>query len=509
MKNKSENLVQRAYLNSVTTILDYITKVIVGLVITPIIINGLGVLIFGVWQVISQLTSYTRVVDIKVTQVLKWTIARNRDQSDYDELRSYVTSSFILLLCITPIILSIGGLLTLYAPILTKVDYEYYLLVRITTALLIFGLIISNIASLFESILRGMNLGYKRIGVRSILYIIGGFGSATVIWLEMGIIGLAIVEILITVSFCLLLYSIIKSNVEWFGFGKFNLKKTKEFLSLSTWFVSWSVVKLVLLSSDKVLLGSLAGPVVVTKYVITLYIIKTFQGLIENIVHGVIPGVGKLYGNQKLDQFWTSRNQTMIITWLISIFVGMNILLFNKTFVYYWIGSDQFAGDMENFFILLVAFQYVFINNDGVFINATLDLKQKVYMGLIASVFTIILAFLLIPTYSIIGLSISLLIGRLTMSFTYPFIIAKKIGSKYKSHDILVRPFILTVLFFYIFYKIGESLPESTQISSIIFLIIITISTMPVIYYLGVKKSDRIELIKLLKKVKLFSKKNA
>ena len=54
-----ENLTQRAYLNSATSTLDHIIKIIVGFFITTLILKGLGSIMFGVWQILGQFTGYT------------------------------------------------------------------------------------------------------------------------------------------------------------------------------------------------------------------------------------------------------------------------------------------------------------------------------------------------------------------------------------------------------------------------------------------------------------------
>ena len=70
-----ENLTQRAYLNSVTSLLDYGARTITVFVVTPFLVSGLGSTLFGVWQILQQFTGYTNLADIRATQVLKWSVS--------------------------------------------------------------------------------------------------------------------------------------------------------------------------------------------------------------------------------------------------------------------------------------------------------------------------------------------------------------------------------------------------------------------------------------------------
>src|SRR5690625_8000336 len=95
------------------------------------------------------------------------------------------------------------------------------------------------------------------------------------------------------------IYVIMKKHVPWFGWGEVNLKRTVSFSKISGWFVGSTGTQILLLNTDKVLLGYLAGPMLVTKYVITKYIANAVDGVVRNIIHGVCPGIGALYGNRR------------------------------------------------------------------------------------------------------------------------------------------------------------------------------------------------------------------
>src|SRR5690625_759823 len=98
-----ENLKQRAYLNSVTSVLDYGARIVTNFFVTPFLVSGLGSTLFGAWKVLGQFTSYTNLADIKATQVLKWAVAKDRDSISDEELREYVTATFFLVWMFFPL----------------------------------------------------------------------------------------------------------------------------------------------------------------------------------------------------------------------------------------------------------------------------------------------------------------------------------------------------------------------------------------------------------------------
>ena len=103
LTEKKENLKKRAVLNSVTSIIDQGSKIIVGFIINPIVISELSIYLFGVWQVLNQFTNYTTLANIRVSEVLKWTVAKDRKVCNDDDLRESLTSSLIFFNALKPL----------------------------------------------------------------------------------------------------------------------------------------------------------------------------------------------------------------------------------------------------------------------------------------------------------------------------------------------------------------------------------------------------------------------
>ena len=86
---KKENLKQRAYLNSLTSMIDYGVVQITGLIVSPFIVGGLGDAIYGIWKMLTQMTGYATMADSRASQVLKWTVAKKKIHLRYPGLPRY------------------------------------------------------------------------------------------------------------------------------------------------------------------------------------------------------------------------------------------------------------------------------------------------------------------------------------------------------------------------------------------------------------------------------------
>lgn len=448
-KKGKENHKQRAYLNSITSILDYAGNQITGFIVSPFIVNGLGNTMYGIYQMLNQMTGYANLADTRASQVLKWTVSQKRDIASKEELRSELTTALVVTSITFPILLLFGTILTWYAPIITQAPEEYYNLVRITCALMVSSLIIYQAFSLFESLLRGMNLGFKGMGIRTVIIAFGGLLKVLAITQGFGLIGLGIVQVITAFITAGAFYIIIKKNVNWFGFGRTDRKKVLSYTKVSGWFMGLSFSNMALMHSDKLVLGYLIGPEFVTVFVLTLFTIKAMEGIINAVVSGIIPGIGTFFGNGEYEKVKEARTILTSITWILVASIGVAILMYNESFLTLWVGDGKYAGDIENMLLLLIGVQFIFFYMDGNFINVTLDMGTKVILTAASSLLTIVLAFSLVEEYLILGMCLSILLGRMILSIGYPIILKKKLGGKVSFLNMEnVRPILISLIFF-------------------------------------------------------------
>lgn len=500
-----ENHKQRAYLNSVTSILDHVIKQVMGFVVSPIIVNGLGSTFYGVYQILLEMTGYADMADIQTAQVLKWTVAQKRDVASEEELRGEVTTALVLTLMILPFIFLIGGILIWYAPILTNVSEEYYNLVRAASAIMIFSMVIYKLMDLFESVLRGMNLGFKGMGARSVLMIFSGLLKIWVIYEGYGLIGISIVQVFIGIFTSLVFYWLVKKNIPWFGFGKTDMNKIKSYAKLSGWFMATMIFSMVLFNSEKIILGYLVGPEMVTRYVLTLFASSAMGGLINAVISGVVPGIGNFFGKGEFEKILTSKRLIHSMIWWFAFSIGTCILLFNQSFLKLWVGQGNYAGNMENLFILLIALQYIFFGASGSFINVTLDLKTKVLLTGFSALISIGLAFLLVGEFQILGLCTSVLAGRMVLTIGFPMILKKKINDQTSFFSIEnIRPLFVTSMALITASYLQEMVTLSSWLELISWGFMLVMVLMPLFWVLGFNKEQRKILIANLSKIKIF-----
>lgn len=456
-----KSLTKKASLNTIASALDYGARLLVGFIITPLLVTGLGNYLYGVWRILERMVGYLSPASGRATQALKWTIASHQASSDYEEKRSYVGSTLAVCLFFLPIMTALGGLLAWFAPSWLNAPKEFYWNVRLTTGLLVAGLFMTSLAEIPRSVLEGENLGYKRMGLSAILVFVGGGLTWLALFLDTGIAGVASAALAITILTGLLFLHVARAYAPWFGVTKPSFKAVRQFLGLSGWFLLWHLVMRVMIASDIVLLGVLDSVELVTNYSLTKYAPETLIMLVAIMVFGITPGLGGIIGSGNLLKASQLRNEIMLLTWLVVTVLGPTVLIWNWAFIRLWVGAKYYTGPFLTLLMVIVVTQFVLIRNDASIIDLTLRLRRKVLIGALSLILSLGIAGVLISYFElgITGLCLGLIAGRLVLSIGYPLMVGRFLKTSFSSQfRSIQRPALVTTLFFVLSSKLGDIL---------------------------------------------------
>lgn len=446
-----ENLTKKASLNALAAALDYGARLVIGFVINPLLVNGLGDYGYGVWQVLGRLAGYISPASGRPTQALKWTIANQQASTDYEGKRRQVGNAVAVWLLFLPVLVFLGGLLTWGAPFWLNAPAEAFLSIRLATALLAVNVVMISLVELPRGVLSGENLGYKRMGLSALLVFVGGGFTVLALHLNAGLVGVATATLTTTLLTGALFLQVVRTYVPWFGIARPLPEAVRQFLGLSWWFLLWNLVMRLMRASDVVILGIFGSAELVTSYSLTKYAPETIISFVAIVVFGITPGLGGIIGSGNLEKAIRVRNEIMLFTWLLVTATGSTILLWNRSFVQLWVGTDYYAGPIPTLLIVIITTQFVIIRNDANVIDLTLNLRHKVLIGLLSTALSVLGAAILVGRFNlgIIGLSLSFIAGRSILSLGYPWLVGRFLGTSLSIQlKSVLRPTIVTVVLF-------------------------------------------------------------
>jgi O-antigen/teichoic acid export membrane protein len=446
-----KGLTKKAYLNALTVVLEYGASLIVGFLITPLMVAGLGNYLFGMWQILNRLIGYINPVSGRPGFALKATLANQQASTDYDQKRRYVGSTLLIWVLFLAPLIGIGGTVSWFVPYWVHAPAAYIWIVRAAAGLLVLNTIISTLSSIPQVTLQGENQGYKRMGMSVILVLAGGCFTWLALYLKTGILGVAAAVVTSTLTTGLFYLWVVKSYTPWFGIARPRLADTRQMLGLSWWFMGWNLVTTLLLASDVVVLGLLNSVESVTNYSLTKYVPETLIGVIVIIIFGIMPGLGSIIGTGDYNKAIRLRDEINSFIWLTATTLGASILIWNRVFIGLWVGADHYSGSIPNLLVVVAAMQLALIRSDGNIIDLTLHLSQKVLLGLLSVTVSITAASILVGYFkmNIVGLCLGIMGGRLIISIGYPLLISRFLSVSLSSQiNHMLRPVLVTVSLF-------------------------------------------------------------
>lgn len=435
-----EALTRRATLNAGASLLDYGVKVVVVLLVTPVLVSGLGRALYGVWEMLTRLGTSMTAVDGRPTDALRLIIAQHQTTNDDAARRRYVGAALVVWALLLPLLALVGGAIAWWlAPALTDATPELRGVVRLSAALVIAAFLLIGLASVPEAVLRGMNLGYRRMGVQASLNVLVGLLSAGAIWFGLGLAGVAAAQLGLAVATGLCFWLLARKFVSWFGVARPRREDVKLVFNIGIWLAVGDAIAKVLLASDVIILGAVVAPAMVTTYVLTGYAARTAQGIHIFAAGAAIPGVGGLLGRGELRRAAQARHELLLLTWLFGTVVAAALLMWNRGFIALWVGAEHYAGLLVDALIALLFLQTIFIRVDSYIIDATLRPRLRVLISAVAMIVAVGLSIVLARTHGIAGVCLGLLAGRTIQSLSYPFLSARSVGSETPARQASVR----------------------------------------------------------------------
>ncbi len=445
-----ENLTKKATLNAMASGLDYFAKLVVGFIITPLMVVGLGDYFYGVWQIMNRLFSYISTTAGSASP-LEWTLAKEQSIENNELKRRYVGSAIVIWGLFLPVTGILGGVITWFVPYWVDAAPEHFFQIRVVAAIFVLMLGSTSLAFMPYAILRGQNQGYRRLGISVFVFFFNGGLTWLALYLNTGIIGISIAYLVQDLIVAVFYFSVCRAYIPWFGIRRPSFSMVKRFLHLSGWYLAGDVVANMTFASDVVVLGLLSSVESVTSYTLTKYIPETVISIIAIVVVGIIPGLGGIMGAGDLKRAAQLRGEVITLTWLIIITMGTTILLWNRVFLELWVGSDRYAGTLPNLLIVAVVTQFVLIRTDGSIIDLTLRIQRKVLFGALSVIVSVVTGGILVKflDMGVVGVCLGLLLGRSILSITYPGIASRYLGISWLSQlKSIVRPVIVTILIF-------------------------------------------------------------
>ena len=461
------NLSERASLTFISTFLLQATRFLVGFVVTPIVVRGLGAELYGAWRMMQQSVGYLSLTDLRPMGTLKFTLAVRQHIEDTDEKRRQVGSALRLWAITFPFFLVCGIIIIWQAPNFIKTAPQYVESIRIAMGILVISVALERVISLPANVLRGMNLAYKGMWLNILSVVLGGAATVLAIWFGFGLPGVAAAGVIgVVLGGGFNLY-VVRKELHWFSATRPSKDEFLKFFKLSSWLFLSGISGILLNSSDIILVGYVLGPKTAAIYAATGLVLNMLTRPLMMLLGSATPGLAGLCGQENWQRVLRVREEILLLNFFGLTLIAIGVILLNNIFLTLWIEQGYYAGGLVNFLLVCTVVVRALSRVDINIVSGMLQLKLQALSSLISGLIVIILGWIMLIKWGMFGMAFSSLIGACVFWVCNFTIIQRRIElefSKLFSPNI-IRFSIISILFVLFSYLIAVFVPLEKFIS--------------------------------------------
>ncbi|WP_142786029.1 oligosaccharide flippase family protein [Changchengzhania lutea] len=423
---------------SAVSYLTIITNVIIGIGLTPLILDSLGKSEYGLYMLVGSFIGYLALLDFGLTPTTVRFVSKYRHEKNKDKEESFIATNLGIYAGIALVVALIG--LILY----TTIDYFFanlsadeLVLFKVMYLLMLLNLIwvmirgaLVGIIMAYEQFNFSKILNYFRIILRAITIIIllKSGGKA---------LGIVIIDTVLNLIILLTYYGFIRYKLPVrFIFSKFNKKYINKIFSYSIWIFLGVLMDQLYWRSGQTILGIKSTTEEIAVYAIGMLFISYYMTMSSAISGLFLPKATKMFVNKASK---VELNNLMVKVGRIQWFVISNMLFgfmfFGKQFIQLWIG-DGYEDSWLIAIMIMLTLTIPSLQNVGNTILEAYNLHvRKIQVNTALAVVSVVVAVYLVDIYDSIGIAIaiafSVLLGQVVYNNYY---FKKHIGLNLKTY---------------------------------------------------------------------------
>ncbi|MBF4561455.1 hypothetical protein ITJ43_04830 [Microbacterium sp. VKM Ac-2870] len=373
--------------NALSYYLNTILTALLGIIVNPILLNGLGATNFGVWKATSRFLDFASVADGRATQALKWTIAFKADSDDETGKRRDVGAAILVWLLVLPVIVAASIAVVLLLPsLIADLPPEDIEVARTIGAILAANIVLMGLLSIPDAVLVGSNVGYRSMNVTTLFLVLSNVAMISVAWSGAPVQWLAVVVVVSGVLNGAVTFVVARRDIPWLGVERPRRTEVRSMGKFSGGILLWELAQKLLVSSEMILLSVAIGSFAVAQYTFTSYVVQFYLVLSLVTTSAVAPQLGAHIGAGDIGSAAGIARIARSLSLTLAVFFGGMTLLLNSSFIALWAGREMYLGNGVNALLVLSAIQVALIRNESQMQDAGLRVWRKLAVAGTATV---------------------------------------------------------------------------------------------------------------------------
>ena len=421
----AQDLSQRGARNAVYSGIGFFVRAAITVVLTPILVHGLGATYYGIWSLAAAATGFVAMLDLGMDTALVRSLAGAFAVGDFDEVRRTIRSGvayYIGIGCFGALVMAFFGLV-LAGPV--------FHLHGTTLDVAKFAFVVSGIgfAGQVTRLAMGGSLpmALQRYDIVNALRIasaaIFAIGAATIVWTGHGLRPLVVWNA--SVDFLLLIVTIAVARRLFRSISfrpALDRARIRKLLTFSLWVFVGNLSAFILYQFDRVLLGSLDSVSSVTYYAVAGSAASYVYAIIGSLASVVIPASTELFARGDRERARRLYERATRFCVLVVGSIAIPIVVFANPIVRVWLGAS-YAHKTEHLLQILVV-TFALLSLSIIPFNILIGAGRPRTVGLLnvaVAFLNVTFVLVLVPPYGATGAAVAYLISVLVFPFFIRF----------------------------------------------------------------------------------------
>jgi O-antigen/teichoic acid export membrane protein len=345
---------------------EFAWPIAVALIVTPIIVNGLGPSGFGVLTLLAVTLGLFGLLDLGIGGSATRAVAQHVERKDLDSAANVLGTVVTAYVAIGLVGASIIFLATPFlVSHLLSIPIELQPAATIAFYVSAIGFPVSLIVGAFASVPRAVQRFDLSTRVSLLFSTLAPLTTVALVVSGYGLPEIAAASLGVNVLMGIVYYRVARRLL---GMRRLRLgvdvTLLRELAKFGGWFITASIGVAILYQVDKILLGSILGVAAVTYYVVPGGLANRIQGALGAATQIVFPASSALFVREERAALVRLYRDGTRLTFLLAAALGVPMAAFAYPFLMYWLGAE-FAARSAGVMVLLVG-TYVLLGLAGV-----------------------------------------------------------------------------------------------------------------------------------------------
>lgn len=321
-----------------------------GILLVPLYLHFIPLELYGAWLATGNVLMWLIAVDPGLSAILQQRVGTAYGQKDFPSIQGAVSAGLLLSACAVLLLVFLGSIVASHIPswlnlssgVDHKVLVQAFWIAVLGSSLQLFSYSITAINQGLQSSL-GIGIIYVIVHVLDIALIL------ILIFSDFGLMAIAYSALFRGVSMtlgnaCYLGWRLVKENISF----SFSPKKIPELVNLMSFTFFAQASGTIANNMDAFVIARFLGAEVVPVLVLTRKAIEICRTIVSRPTMAMLPALSHLVGEGDIDRAKLVLIRLVNLMIWVLLLVTSGLIVFNESFVRFWVGSHLFVGAAIN-----------------------------------------------------------------------------------------------------------------------------------------------------------------